>query len=357
MNNIVLNKISKGFRHLTVPLFVNHGTVPFPPTFVALEVSDRCCLKCQHCDIWKGSGKQETMSVGQLRKLLLELHQWLGSFDLNLTGGEPFLNKDIISLIEFASGLGIRTHTNSNGFLIDKPLAKKIALSGLNTLSLSLDSLRPEVHNFTRGSKQAFEKVTKAVALVNFFRNPRKLSLTISAIMMEPNLPDWGNMVIWAKKQKIDNVYFQPLWQNFAAPYNPFWFKKSSLWPPKGRKITEAINNLIKLKQEGWPVGNEVSDLRNYQNYFSDPVSFGEKHRCFVGISNYDIDLTGNVRLCFNFPPVGNVCRGKPKAIWNGLAAQKQRKAIIDCDRGCKTLRCNDLPTGGRLVKRILRFI
>ncbi len=357
MSNTFFTEVSKGFRRLAVPFFVKSQTLPFPPTFIALEVADRCCLKCQHCDIWQGKGKPIVMNLKQLEEVLLKLHHWLGNFDLNLTGGEPFLNKNTIDLIKFASGLGIRVHTNSNGFLINEALAQKIATSGLRTLSLSLDSLRPEVHNFTRGNKQALERVTKAIDLVNSFRRPQQLSLTISTIMMEPNLPDWENIVIWAKKHRVDNVYFQPLWQNFAASYNPHWFKKSSLWPHDRKKVVKAIDKLIKLKQEGWPVGNGVRELTNYQSYFNEPLSFGENHRCFVGITNYVIDLAGNVRLCFNFPPVGNVLKEKPKTIWNGEAAKKQRQIVRSCERGCKVLRCNDLPTGGRLLKKVLGSI
>lgn len=339
--NLIRYQLSQIGRSFLAPNFLGKEKVSFGPSFISLEVEDGCNLQCLHCDIWKTKRNPKRMNLGQMKRVVLVLKDWLGIFQVNLTGGEPFLNKNTIPLIKFAFNQGILVHTNSNGFLIDQKLAREIVESGLNSLSISLDSLKPEVYNRLRGNKEAFTRATGALELVNKIREPKKPFLSVTTIIMKQNLDELENFVYWTGERGLDAIFFQAVWQNFDAKYNPDWFKSSNFWPDNIKKVKKVMNRLTQLKKEAYPIGNKAEDFQGYKEYFADPIAFGEDNPCFVGVNNFNVDIVGEMRLCFNFPSVGNILREKPEDIWNGKRARIQRLRIAGCQRGCKILLCN----------------
>lgn len=339
---LLLYEFSRIGKSFLAPSFYGRRIVPIKPTFVSLEVEDTCLFHCQHCHIWKKKRNHQRMSLREMKETVILLKEWLGTFQLNLTGGEPFLNKEIFSLIKFASSQGILVHTNSNGFLIDEKYAREIIKSGLNSLSISLDSLKPDVHNQLKGNQKAFKQAVRALKLVNNLRQDKKPFLSITTIIMKQNLDELKDLVRWVKNEALDAIFFQALWQIFNDKYKPLWFKSSTLWPGKVKKIGKIMESLRQMKKEGYPVGNTKSDFQRYKLYFANSLKFGEKYPCLIGVNNFNIDISGEVRLCFNFPSVGNILKEDPSAIWNGGEAQLQRLKIANCKRGCKILLCNN---------------
>jgi MoaA/NifB/PqqE/SkfB family radical SAM enzyme len=346
--SLLISLFSKAKRSLFLSLFYEDKIARFLPAFVSLEVERGCCLQCSHCDLWKRKNKRRQMSLQQMKKVVLDLKQWLGEFQLNLTGGEPFLNKDTVALIEFIQKQGIEIYLNSNGYLLTEEKIKKIARTGVYGLSISLDSLKPETYNRLRGKPRAWERAVRVLELLKKYCQDRTY-LTVTTIIMDQNLDELAEMVYWTKKQGLDAIIFQPLWQNFGQDYNKDWFTKSNFWIKDAAKAEAVLDQLIALKKQGLPVGNRVSDLEKYKRYFRDPVAFGGSQVCRVGVNNFNIDIYGDVRLCYNLSPIGNILQERPEKIWNGKRAQKQRAQILNCQRGCKVLLCNSHDTGSAI--------
>lgn len=90
----------------------------------------------------------------------------LGVKFIDLTGGEPLLNKDIAEMAKFARGLNMQTSITSNGLLYHK-FAEKLA-GNVNLLHFSLDSPDEEEHNKIRNVdcyKTVFKSLTIAKSL------------------------------------------------------------------------------------------------------------------------------------------------------------------------------------------------
>lgn len=90
----------------------------------------------------------------------------LGVKFIDLTGGEPLLNKDIAEMAKFARGLNMQTSITSNGLLYYK-FAEKLA-GNVNLLHFSLDSPDEEEHNKIRNVdcyKSVFKSLTIAKSL------------------------------------------------------------------------------------------------------------------------------------------------------------------------------------------------
>src|SRR6185295_163759 len=65
--------------------------VPSPP-FVILFVNSICNMRCEHCFYWRSLNQPDDLTFDEL----VQLSRQLGRIEnLNLSGGEPFIRKEI----------------------------------------------------------------------------------------------------------------------------------------------------------------------------------------------------------------------------------------------------------------------
>lgn len=313
------------------------------PQFVSLEIEDRCCLKCKHCDIWKKSPQNSRLSLDEQKIIVKKLSDWLGQFYLNFDGGEPFLNNNIFKLAKYAAKLGAKTRVSTNGVLIDKKMAQKIIDSEMFCVMFSLDSSKPEVHDWVRGVKGTHEKAVRAIKVLNKLRKDQKskIRLTVNTVLMKQNLESIEKLVYWVDEQKLNGISFQPIEENFGRNFHDMnWFKTCPFWPDINA-VEETINVIINLKKKGYPVLNSYSYLKMVFEYFEDPLSFSRNYPCRVGLNNFLVNLEGKVHMCYSMGSCGDALKELLSEIWKGDRAKLQRQAIAGCQRSCRVLLCN----------------
>jgi molybdenum cofactor biosynthesis enzyme MoaA len=88
---------------------------------LTFSITDRCNGRCKMCQIWK-NGNLDGMSVSEVSELLSQ-ECFNGVETVSISGGEPFLRKDIIEVIEaiYNSLPKLnRIFLNTNGTIINK---------------------------------------------------------------------------------------------------------------------------------------------------------------------------------------------------------------------------------------------
>ena len=153
------------------------NNVDYKPRLVFWEVTKGCNLRCIHCR----ATATELSSTNDLptTKALNLIKQVSQSFlpILVLSGGEPLFRQDIFDLASYATSLGIRVALATNGTLVTKPMARKIADSGVRRVSISLDGVDAFTHDAFRGMPGAFD------AALRGFRNLRELGMSLQINM------------------------------------------------------------------------------------------------------------------------------------------------------------------------------
>jgi cyclic pyranopterin phosphate synthase len=123
--------------------------------YLRISVTDRCNERCVYCMPEGYNGWQrraDHLSAGQVVQIV-RLAGTLGFRKIRLTGGEPLLRTDLVSIAgRIAHQPGIEcVGLSTNGLLLDR-LAAPLRESGLRTVNISLDALDADLyHRITGG--------------------------------------------------------------------------------------------------------------------------------------------------------------------------------------------------------------
>jgi radical SAM protein with 4Fe4S-binding SPASM domain len=128
-----------------------------------LAVTYKCNLRCSMCNIWKVSDFDE-LPPEEYLKLPRSLRS------INITGGEPFLRKDLVEVIRriHEASPSSRIVISSNGFMTDRIASLMGEMRRFHPklgIGISVDGL-DSVHDGVRGVKGAFEKAVQTVKAV-----------------------------------------------------------------------------------------------------------------------------------------------------------------------------------------------
>ncbi|MBC7545427.1 MAG: radical SAM protein, partial [Candidatus Sericytochromatia bacterium] len=117
-------------------------------TYLRLSLTDRCNLRCQYCMPAEGldwiPGAQ-IMQDDEILTLLREVYLPLGVTKIRLTGGEPMLRRNLVSLVRRIADLpGITDLAMTTNGMFLAQHAQALVSAGLHRVNISLDSLRPD---------------------------------------------------------------------------------------------------------------------------------------------------------------------------------------------------------------------
>jgi radical SAM protein with 4Fe4S-binding SPASM domain len=149
----------------------------FRPRFVVWELTLACNLRCGHCGSRAGKGRPNELSTSECVDLVFQLAD-LECALLTLSGGEPTLRPDWLTIARAAMSRGILVNVVSNGLAMSLDMALQVKDSGLANVGLSLDGLA-DTHEALRG-RETFGKLAQAVRNLNRAKVPVSIMTTLN---------------------------------------------------------------------------------------------------------------------------------------------------------------------------------
>ena len=116
-------------------------------TYLRLSVTDLCNLRCRYCMPEEGVPKKDHAAMLTEDEMILavEAAASLGITKLRITGGEPLVKKNILSICRRATRVpGIREVCMTTNGLRLPELAVPLREAGVRRLNISLDTLDPD---------------------------------------------------------------------------------------------------------------------------------------------------------------------------------------------------------------------
>ena len=120
-------------------------------TYLRISLTDKCNLRCRYCMPEEGVCRRSHSEMLNEDEVItaVEVAASLGIRKVRLTGGEPLVKKNIVSICRRVAAVeGIKeVCLTTNGILLPE-LAKELRQAGVNRVNLSLDTLNPEKYAY-----------------------------------------------------------------------------------------------------------------------------------------------------------------------------------------------------------------
>ena len=163
-----------------------------------ISLLDQCNFRCPYCmpeaefhSDYEFLKKQQRLTYDEIIKVV-QAAVSLGVSKIRLTGGEPLLDKNIVTLIERLTELGgiDDLALTTNGMLLE-PMAERLAKAGLHRVTVSLDSIDEAIFLGMSGGRGDIKKVLAGIdAAASAGLGPIKINVVVQKGVNEHTVLD-----------------------------------------------------------------------------------------------------------------------------------------------------------------------
>ena len=184
------------------------------PVNITIEPCNTCNLKCPGCVTGtkhKESIDPQMLNLDQFKRIFDQVKDSV--FNISLYNwGEPFLNRDIFSIVEYASSSGCAVTVHSNFNIFDDLMAERAVSSGLTHIYLSIDGGTQETYEKYRRGGELSQVVKNIDLLVSKKKSTKSRFpiLTWKYLIFPHNLHEIEGAKQMAKQAKVDAFELSP---------------------------------------------------------------------------------------------------------------------------------------------------
>lgn len=270
------------------------------------ELSSRCNERCIHCYIPNSKKNHGIDMPYHLFKRIVDEFADMGGINVTLSGGEAFLHKDLMKMINYCREKDLKISVLSNLISLKDehiPILKK---ANLSLIQVSLYSMIPSIHDTittVKGSfyktKEAIEKLVKA-----------DIPVQISCPLMKANKNGYKDVMDYAHSLKIKAQTDYILMARSDLETDNLANRLSI--EETADVIRDIVRNDIDYKEQtlhNIPISEQMSF--DFEKFKTQPV-------CGVGYDNCCITANGDVYPCAGWQDyiLGNVYKESLKDIW-----------------------------------------
>jgi len=332
--------IASGFANFGEPPKFTKTRTSLPKSLI-VHLTQACNLRCKHCYFYSGVPLEDELSDDEFLNLAREFKD-LEIKSLSITGGEPFLRKELLfKFIKEAKRQEVERITMStNGTLITKEDALFLSEYDVS-VGVSLDGPTEEINDYIRG-KGVFKKAVRAIkTLVT-----AGVQTTIGVTLMKPNITKIKEMMYLAKELDT-GVYLNTVRIEGRARQ----YKEELSVSPK-----EEINAL----KEAWRLSRELGVRTTVEQLWLSLKELKPKELCGAGRLSLCVASNGDVYPCDALYGVealkaGNLRERPLREIWEKSSVLKKfHNLSLDKIDGCKDCELKYICGGGCLADNYL---
>jgi MoaA/NifB/PqqE/SkfB family radical SAM enzyme len=291
-----------------------------------LFINSICNMKCEHCFYWRQLNSPDDLTFEEL----VSLSEELGPIEnLNLSGGEPFLREDFGAICrQFIRQNGVKEiYVPTNGYFTDRTIKQiretlKEASLRLFVVEQSLDGMA-EFHDAFRVTKNSFKKALETYdALEELQREDPRLQIHAISTATADNMDEIRRLTTFLF-DRCPRMGHHNLALIRGDRKNP------SLQGPQLAKYEELYEYVQRLwaPREKGRYGGMVEPMLQWAK-----VKTAEERRqvvpCRAAVLSAVIHANGDVGVCEQHEPIGNLRESTFREIWYSERARQLRASI-----------------------------
>ncbi len=301
------------------------------PSSIRAHINERCNYRCQYCRFWRLDEYRDELSIEEWKAALASLQKFIGRYRIQFSGGEPFLKRGFVDLLEFCHRRRLSFGVITNGSALRPKTVRRVVAARPFNIDVSVDSWEPSINDVTRGVRGATAQVERAVRSLSAERSRQQVGFPIrlKAVVTRSTFRTLVQTARWASEIGADSIDFSPVRPWSSETEQQLWIRD----PDELAELAEIAAELVALRRAGGCVETSDAKLLALPAHFRGDRTFSGAAPCRVGMRDYHIRPNGDVETCWFFPPLGNVRDASARQIWRGPVAERIRAETIACDR------------------------
>lgn len=187
-----------------------------------IEVTQKCNLHCRFCFADSNSCEKADPTLEEIKHMYESILKTSGICNIQLSGGEPTVRKDLPDIIKMGKDLGFQfIQINTNGIRIgeDESFVKQLKAAGLSSIFLQFDGTKDEINRKLRG-EELLEIKIKAIENCKKYRIGVVL---VPTLVPRVNTDNIGEIIDFALEHisAVRGVHFQPVSYFGRIPFMP----------------------------------------------------------------------------------------------------------------------------------------
>lgn len=265
------------------------------PVHVVWEITLACNLKCSHCGSRAGKVRPGELTTEQCFGVIDSLKR-LGTREITIIGGEAFLRKDWLEIIEKIHQSGIECSMQSGAYNLNEERIIDAKKAGIRNIGVSIDGL-PATHNKIRGRRDSFEHVINCLQLLKKHNIPSSVNTVITKssknelnelldVLIENGVKNWQIQLAVAMGNAVDNSD-----ELILQPYELIDFYDNLILIYR-----KALANNVLIQ-----AGNNIGYFGPYEHIWRQG---NEKYYtgCSAGHTGIGIEADGKIKGCPSLP-------------------------------------------------------
>lgn len=170
------------------------------------EITNQCNLSCIHCLSESGQDKKKELTFDQCLNVINQLSSDQ-VFQVNFGGGEPFIRKDFLSILDACHHKDLVTCISTNGTFLDPDVLDFLRERKMVYLQVSLDGGSSSTNDRIRG-KGTFKRINSTLDRLD----SRKIPFSINTVLTKLSYPELSSLYSLAKSygSKLRVSRFRP---------------------------------------------------------------------------------------------------------------------------------------------------
>ncbi|MBI4848011.1 MAG: radical SAM protein [Nitrospirae bacterium] len=281
--------------------------------FIQWHLTEKCNLRCKHC--YQTDRNMDEMSFSEICSTIDEvsdtLNEWEKNYGVdfspsfNITGGEPFLRKDLFEILSRLSSQGFGLYLLTNGILIDAKKAKKLFDLGVKGVQVSVEGTE-EIHESIRG-KGSYSASMKGVRHLL----DAGLKVTLNATLSSFNADSFMDMIELSSNLGVHKLGFSRLVPSGRGELMLKEMLATGTVKALYEKIFSTDTGPLEIVT-GDPVASQLRDQSDNSDLGDIPTG-----GCAAGISGLTILPDGTLVPCRRLHvPIGNIRKDSLREVW-----------------------------------------
>jgi perosamine synthetase len=299
-----------------------------PPVGLAWELTYACDCRCPNC----ASESLAAQFPSPSREVSLAIAQAIGEAGVpmvNLSGGEPLLSEHFLPAAAVLSSYRVRVHVSTNGSRL-ADLAGELRAVGIDTVTISLDSVAPERHDQMRRHPGLYQKVLRGIDALR--RQPGKIPRIRLRFLIRPD--NCNELAEFASRWKeiVDEVCFQPVQRLGEGDTYNFEDESVGFRPEHEAALSRAVVALMREHPQF-----DRPYYRWLPTAIFHPDEAAGRFRCLVPALACRVRPNGQIIACtVQAEPAGSILETPLQNLWRSQAFQELRRSCLEGTRTCQ---------------------